>query len=83
MFRSRLVHMGVFLGKKCQHRIVVGGRELGLGREGGKEPCSKGQARLGWQTGTVVGTMFPHLPTCFRGPPCSHSLQQLKVLFKF
>lgn len=82
MFRSCLVHMGVFLGKKCQHRIVVGGRELGLGREGGKEPCSKGQARFGWQMGTVAGTMFPH-PYMLQGPPCSRSLQQLKVLFKF
>ena len=62
---------GYFWAKKRQHRIVVGGRELGLG---GKEPCPEGQARFSWQMGTVVGTMFPHLPTCFRGPPCSQQL---------
>lgn len=52
---------GYFWAKKRQHRIVVGGRELGLG---GKEPCPKGQARFSWQLGTVVGSMFPHLPPC-------------------
>ena len=82
MFRSRLVHMGVFLGKKMSTPNCGWRQGAGLGREGGKEPCSKGQARFGWQMGTVAGTTFPH-PYMLQGPPCSRSLQQLKVLFKF